>query len=326
MSHSLRVLILLAALAMSASSLFPQGFVSRVLSFNGSSSRLSTPNGTTGYNPTQITIEAWIYPTRNGGVIAEDSYTDNSSVGWILYLDDATNKPIMRGSAAQCCADNAFSAVPVPLNAWSHVAGTFDGTYLRVYVNGTQQGIVAANFSALGYNNEILSIGALNYDNVATYRYFQGQMDEIRLWSIPRSGADIQANYNKWLTGNEANLDMYFHCDEPTGDWAYNDGGYSGFGNTYNLWVPYTGTVGHPAATISGFPSVPADTSLSVWHGSVGASVRINGSNFASTPGNNSVFFGGVRAAAPTAGNSSYIDVIVPAGATYGPVTVETGR
>src|SRR5258706_1355975 len=212
----LRVLALLTAMAMSASVLFPQGFVNRVLSFNGSTSRLSTPNGTTGYNPQQITIEAWIYPTRTGGVIAEDSYTNNISVGWSLYLD-GTNKPVMRGSAAQCCADNAISAVAVPLNTWSHVAGTFDGTYLRVYVGGQQQGIVQANFSSLGSNNEILSIGTLNYDYVSTTQYFQGRMDEIRLWRIARSGAEIQSNYNKWLTGNEPNLDMYFHCDEPSG-------------------------------------------------------------------------------------------------------------
>lgn len=67
--------------------------------------------------------------------------------------------------------------------------------------------------------------------------------------------------------------------------------------------------------------SQPAITSFSPQSGAVGTSVTISGSNFSSTPTDNIVFFGAVRAAV-TSTTASTLTVTVPAGATYQPISV----
>ncbi|MEO8771274.1 MAG: FG-GAP-like repeat-containing protein [Ferruginibacter sp.] len=77
-------------------------------------------------------------------------------------------------------------------------------------------------------------------------------------------------------------------------------------------------------ATLSGFtflstqPRISGFTPLS---GNVGTTVTISGTGFSSVPEENVVYFGAVRAAV-TAASYSSINVIVPAGATYDPMTV----
>jgi hypothetical protein len=55
--------------------------------------------------------------------------------------------------------------------------------------------------------------------------------------------------------------------------------------------------------------------------GPVGTTVTIGGSNFSTTPSNNIVYFGAVRAKV-TLATSTFLEVTVPAGATYQPITV----
>ena len=68
----------------------------------------------------------------------------------------------------------------------------------------------------------------------------------------------------------------------------------------------------------------PVISSFSPSSGSVGSTVVINGSNFSSTASSNIVYFGAVRAAV-TAASSTGLAVTVPAGASYGPLTVNVG-
>ena len=68
----------------------------------------------------------------------------------------------------------------------------------------------------------------------------------------------------------------------------------------------------------------PVISSFSPSSGPVGSTVVINGSNFSSTASANIVYFGAVRAAV-TAASSTGLAVTVPAGASYGPLTVDVG-
>src|ERR1043165_1950237 len=104
MKPFLLFLVVPAALALFSSTIFSQPFRNRSIGFDGSVSRLQTFNGTTGYNPQYITVEAWIYPTRVAGtnIIAEDAASGNSSQGWLLYISDS--KLVFRASDDYCCA------------------------------------------------------------------------------------------------------------------------------------------------------------------------------------------------------------------------------
>ncbi len=67
----------------------------------------------------------------------------------------------------------------------------------------------------------------------------------------------------------------------------------------------------------------PVINSFSPTSGNIGTTVTINGSGFDATPANNIVFFGAVKATVTSASATS-LDVIVPAGTTYQPISVTT--
>ncbi len=78
----------------------------------------------------------------------------------------------------------------IPLNTWTHLAVTYDGTTERLYVNGTQAGTLAAA-GTIAPSNGVLRIGGNNIWS----EWFQGRIDEVRV-------------YNRALTAAELGVDM----------------------------------------------------------------------------------------------------------------------
>jgi hypothetical protein len=77
----------------------------------------------------------------------------------------------------------------VPLNAWTHLAVTYDGAALKVFVNGTQ---VASrpNSGPLYSTTDPLRLGG----NLVWGEYFRGLIDEVRVYDRPLTAAQIQAD------------------------------------------------------------------------------------------------------------------------------------
>jgi hypothetical protein len=94
-----------------------------------------------------------------------------------------------------------------------------------------------------------------------------------------------------------------------------NDGKINGPSTT----ISFGGGAGPPSAT-----TVPVISSLSATSGGIGTTNIITGLNFSPAPAGNTVRFGAVRATVLEA-TTTELSVIVPAGATYAPVTVAVG-
>jgi hypothetical protein len=96
---------------------------------------------------------------------------------------------------------------------WVHVAMTWDGTVVRTYVNGalkiTSKG--AGGVTMLATVASPLTVGC------NPYSCFNGLFDEVRVWKTARSDAEIMANYDKALVGDEAGLVGYWKFDEAPG-------------------------------------------------------------------------------------------------------------
>ena len=141
--------------------------------------------------PAQMTAEAWVFPTVASGfntVIARGSST-NFDDTWYLGVTSGIPQFFSHGS-------NLVAAPSaIPMNQWTHLAITFDGTTKRLYVNGAQ----VASQGGLGglvYDPAPVpvTIGADLTAN-APSDFFTGLVDEVSL-------------YNRALTINEV-FDIY---------------------------------------------------------------------------------------------------------------------
>src|SRR6185436_11503679 len=84
---------------------------------------------------------------------------------------------------------NAFGTAPLTVNAWSHLAATYDGAMLRLYVNGTQVASVArTGFIKTSINP--LQIGGDKFFG----QPFAGVIDEVRVYSVALIAAQVQAD------------------------------------------------------------------------------------------------------------------------------------
>ena len=83
----------------------------------------------------------------------------------------------------------------MPLGVWSHLASTYDGTTLRLYVNGTQVSQLAASGSILTSTSP-LRIGG----NGIWCEWFNGLIDEVRVYNRALSAAEIQGDMLRSIT------------------------------------------------------------------------------------------------------------------------------
>jgi hypothetical protein len=113
----------------------------------------------------------------------------------------------------------------VVLNTWVHVAGTYDGSALRLYRNGTLANTVLGLNGQLAENTLPLLIGRLF--SSSAFRFFDGLIDEVRLWDVALSAAQLQASMAGSLVGDEEHLLAWWSFDEESGDTAF-DGTVSG--------------------------------------------------------------------------------------------------
>jgi hypothetical protein len=144
---------------------------------------------------TQITCEAWIKPTKGsvggtqrGGAIS----AGNSMYLGIIDSIDGGNTFAMHW-ANQTTDSRLYNwNGSIPNNAWTHIAGTYNGSTSRAYVNGVeisswaQTGNIPSSTYYLGTYGYTLGDGSHN---------FQGQISNAKIYNRGLSGAEILQNY-----------------------------------------------------------------------------------------------------------------------------------
>ena len=84
---------------------------------------------------------------------------------------------------------DARGAAALPLNTWTHLAATYDGTTLRLFVNGSLVGSRAVASPLL------TSTGVLRFGGNSVWgEFFAGRIDEVRLYNRALTAAEIQAD------------------------------------------------------------------------------------------------------------------------------------
>jgi hypothetical protein len=172
-----------------------QGKYGGALSFDGVNDSVTVADANSLDLTTGMTLEAWVLPTANGGGSWRNVIIKERPGGEVynLYANADTNAPtiyVVRASQPDVPLD-ARGTTELPLNTWTHLATTYDGTTLRIFVNGVQVGTRAVS-GALFASAGALQIGG----NSIWGEYFQGRLDDIRIYNRALSAAEIQADMN----------------------------------------------------------------------------------------------------------------------------------
>ncbi len=223
------------------------------LSFNGSN-QVNVPYNAA-LNPSTFTIEAWAKPEvlPPSGVwvsaVIGNRYDGGGGAryGVILSLDWTGKWSIVIGNGEW---QQVTSSSNVVLSQWTHIAATYDGANLKLYINGVLEGTPPATGGFVPNPSSQFSIG--NYNDGSSY-YFNGKIDEVRLWNVARSQADIQTNMNKTLTpASEPALVAYYNFDQISPATALPDlAGGDNNGTLVNspAWTPAAWNYGYPYMT-----------------------------------------------------------------------------
>ena len=173
---------------------FTKGMVGPGFLFNGTNQWVKVRNSES-LNPTRVTVDAWIYMTGNENMPRH-----------IIGKDDGAI--IREYSLGVTSANNVEGFVVVPsglkivtgvttaeLNTWYHIAMTYDGVKLRLYVNGIQDGVVDA------VGDIIPTVDAVAIGGDPYGEFTKGIIDEAQIFNRALTDAEILAIYQAGADG-----------------------------------------------------------------------------------------------------------------------------
>ena len=132
---------------------------------------------------------------------------------------DHNNSDFMQAIAFKSGASWYKTKINITLegNKLYHIAATYDKSNLKVLVDGIERGSSSATVDPNQHDN-VLRIGAAA--GIAA-SFFNGIIDDVRIWNVACTQRQIQDNMNKELAGNETGLVGYWKFNEGTGTTAY---------------------------------------------------------------------------------------------------------
>ena len=147
-----------------------------------------------------MTVSAWAL--RNGNGLGWEAFLARPRGGGIA---DHYHFGLLQGQF-QLWVESQAGAGQVVLGSaetgrWYHVAATWDGLALSLYVDGTLQAVQAAPAAPMAAGDEPLWIGSDSNDgSVTPADLFDGRLDEVRLSRVRRSADFLNA---EWATGRD---------------------------------------------------------------------------------------------------------------------------
>ena len=214
----------------------------------------------------RFTIETWFRrdgpgataTTGSGGVVAvplvtkgmaETDLGDTKDTNYFLGID-GKRRVLAADFEDTINGGNhpAFGVTPIYDGIWYHAAATYDGTTWRLYLNGNlETQVVVGAYTPRFDSIQHAALGtALNSTGMASGAFF-GALDEVRIWNVARTAADIQLQMTAPVA-SAAGLIGRWSLDEGLGTAAVDS---TGNGNTGTLlngpgWVAGTPWVSTP--------------------------------------------------------------------------------
>ena len=162
------------------------------LVFNGASAFVTINDAASLHLTTAMTLEAWVNPSTVDHAWRDVIYKGNDN----YYLEGTSpnsSRPAMGGTYG----GNLYGTAALTANTWTHLAATYDGTTMRLYVNGAQV-TSQPQTGSIATSGNPLQIGG---DSIYG-QYFAGMIDEVRVYNQALTAAEIQTDMNTPVNNN----------------------------------------------------------------------------------------------------------------------------
>ncbi len=206
---------------------FAPGIVGQAFSFDGTNAYIRIADNPSLHFTNAMTVEAWVYPTSLGANQAVVSKWDLTIPGaqkgyttWVqpdgLIGFGVCDDGYCWQGAGQASAI-VVSTNPLPVNQWTHFAATYDGSALRIYINGVYENQTAYTNGMFPGTGDLRFGCAVPNGGAGVLYPFAGRIDEPSLYNRALSSAEIQAIY---LAGSAGKCQVPFITSQPQGQTA----------------------------------------------------------------------------------------------------------
>lgn len=186
------------------------------LDFDGTNDKIEVGNPSNlSLSGTAFTVEAWVYPKAwanlvwQGNVVNQENNSTNE--GFMFRVGEGGKVNFGYGPPGLGpWVELTTAANTLQLNTWAHIAATYDGSYIRIYKDGLAVDSMASS-STMAAGNVPMMIGARNND-----RFYQGLIDEVRIWSVTRTKQQINETMNTELCQASTGLELQYSLNQGT--------------------------------------------------------------------------------------------------------------
>ncbi len=177
------------------------GFEGDAIDFGGVDGSITFGNGPSLGGKTDFTTSAWIKTSASSDqvIIQQRNGGYNGQYQFKVQSNGALNFFVYGNNAYQF---NITTSQTVNDGAWHYVSAVRDGDNAYIYIDGNPAAAASGNGAARDLSSSIgVGIGRDIRDN---NRPFNGQIDEVKLYSLAKSGAQLQQSYNDYLSNSNS--------------------------------------------------------------------------------------------------------------------------
>jgi hypothetical protein len=159
------------------------GIEGLAVDFNAAKDTVTVADGASFAFTDHVAVAAWINPTTVSGTHSIVTQEFNGKATFSLAVHAGT----VQFSVTLAGNHVVTSSAPIPANAWSHVAGSYDGHFLFLYLDGQQVGQDDFPGTLKDAN------GPIEIGNNAATQHFAGAIDDVWISTQPVTISDIDA-------------------------------------------------------------------------------------------------------------------------------------
>ncbi|MCP4493119.1 MAG: LamG domain-containing protein [Gammaproteobacteria bacterium] len=175
------------------------GVIGQAITFDGLDDYIALPDDAD-LRPTTLTISAWVKTNDLSSIqgIFSNWETNPNNAGFLFGLNSSGKVRFMvakNTGTSPSDYDQAVATTTLTIDTYAHVVGTYDGTDIKIYVNGVLEDTVTFAAGLVYDSPSVVQIGSREDTTFGHYQFFNGTIDDVRLYDRAITQAEVSVIY-----------------------------------------------------------------------------------------------------------------------------------